>query len=115
MLSVMRIQEGFYCMRHKSGLRGFHNDFLGGFNQVGSSSNGLMQGGIPTPQGPVAGYNTLWVDGSSHVPQGHSLPFHIQKGKWESDNWEVQGQMGSLNSPLRPLSLCCLVLPIKLG
>lgn len=23
--------------------------------------------GIPVPQGPVAGYNTLWMDGGPHV------------------------------------------------
>ena len=45
----------------------------------------------------------------------HSLPFHVQKGELESDNWEVQGRVGPLNFPLRPLSLCAPVLPIELG
>ena len=57
------------------------------------------------PEGPVAGSNTLWaVVGPcvlGCVPQGHSLPFHIQKGKRESDNWDAQGKEGSSNSPLR--------------
>ena len=37
------------------------------------------------PQGPVADYNILWVDGGPRVfrsvLQGHYLPFHIQKEK----------------------------------
>ena len=28
------------------------------------------------------------------MTQGHSLPFHIQKGKRESDNWDAQVQVG---------------------
>ena len=31
---------------------------------------------------------------SGWVTQGHSLPFHIQKGKRDSDNWDAQGQVG---------------------
>ena len=27
----------------------------------------LRQGSIPVPEGPVAGYNTLWVDGGPRV------------------------------------------------
>ena len=46
---------------------------------------GLKQGGgIPVPQGPVADYDTLWVDGSpcvlGRVLQGITFLF-IHKGK----------------------------------
>ena len=32
---------------------------LGGLNQKGNGCNGSKAGGIPMPQGAVAGYNTL--------------------------------------------------------
>lgn len=33
---------------------------------------------------------------------GHSLLFHIQKGKREVDNRDVQGESDLLSFPLRP-------------
>lgn len=75
-------------------------------------------GGIPKPQGPVADYNTLWAYGGPYVFIKYLkgiFPFHIQNGKWESNNWDVQEQMGSLSSPVRRKRRCCPVLPIKLG
>ena len=44
-----------------------------------------------------------------------SLPFAVQKGNRESDNWNAQGQVGSANSPLRSYSLCSPILPIQLA
>ena len=47
------------------------------------------------PQGPVGGYNL--VHGGPHVlgcvPQGHTFPFHMWKGKWEPGIWDAQGQV----------------------
>ena len=71
-----------------------------------------------TATGPVAGANILWVDGGAFlfdwVPQEHSHPFHIQKGKSKSANRDAQGQVDSSYSPLRLWRICLLVLSIKL-
>lgn len=50
--SVMRIQEGFYCMR----LKEIHNHFLSGFDQKGIDHNGSRA------RWSVSGCNTLWVN-----------------------------------------------------
>lgn len=64
----------------------------------------IRQKEYPTATGPVSGTNILWVDGGAFVfgwvPQGHSHPFHIQKGKSKSANRDAQGQMDSSNSSL---------------
>ena len=82
-------------MKYKDGWSGSHNDFLGDLNQKGSGrkASRARGAGILVSQMPVAGYNTLRVDGG---PPGHSLPFHTQEGKREADNWNAQGQGSSL-------------------
>ena len=42
------------------------------------------------------------------------VTIYIQKGKKESDHWNAQGQVGSLNIIWRPENICCLVLCIEL-
>ena len=60
--------------------------------------SGNKEKGCPSATESIADYDTEWVDGGpsvlGRVTQGHSLPFHIQKGKRESDNWDAQGQVG---------------------
>ena len=61
------------------------NDFHSGLNQKSSGCNGTGKRGSPVSQGPVAGYNTLWVDGGptfwGEFPK--NIPFLItyKKGK----------------------------------
>ena len=63
--------------------------FLVALTQKGSSFYG--KGGIPLAQAPIAGCHTLWASGSpcvlGHVPQDthKPLPFHMPKGKRQSD------------------------------
>ena len=62
---------------------GSHNDFLSGLNQKGSGHNGSKATGV-SPRLRVQ-FLAIILNGSPRVlgwePQGHSLPFHIQKRK----------------------------------
>ena len=70
------------------------------------------------PWDPVTGCNTLRVNCGcmflGEYPQGILL-FILQKEKRESGNCNVQEQVGSSGSALRPWKLWCLILLIKLG
>ena len=49
-----------------------------------SGNSGNKEKGCPSATESIADYDTEWVDGGpsvfGRVTQGHSLPFHIQKG-----------------------------------
>lgn len=66
----------------------------------------LRQRSYPCAKGPVTGYNTLYVNGGpcflGRVLQGHFLPFHIKKGKRQSNHWTAQGHLGLSIFPLMP-------------
>lgn len=59
------------------GLRGIHNDFLGGLNQKGDGGNGSKARGTAPSHSPIGGYDTLRIDGgpqvSGSIPKG--IPF----------------------------------------
>ena len=69
MFSVMRIQEGFYCVSYKW-LKEIHNHFLSGFHQKSIDYNALGQGGqvlAVTPYGSAV-VPLFWGEYSKGIP-----------------------------------------------
>lgn len=83
-------------------------------NQRTVAGTPLRQQRVPLCQAAAAGYDALQIS-FGVTPQGHSLPFPVQKGSQGSGNWNAQGQVGSASSPLRSYSLCSPILPIRLA
>ena len=65
------------------------------------------------PQGSVAGCSVLWVTGGLcfGVRNLMTFPSFSYKRNTESDNWDVQGQVGSSNSLLRLKGYVILLFP----
>ena len=94
LLNVIRIQEGFYCLRCKDGYP--ITFLLVALTKRAVAEMTQRHRWILISQCLAVGYNTLWVNGSLHgfewVIQGHCFSFQIQKVEWEVDHWSVQVQ-----------------------
>ena len=118
MLSVVRIQENFYWMRYKSGIRRSCSHFLSGINQKDSAVPAPWQGGRPTPPCQAIGYRILWVDvGGHHVlgfpggSNGKNLPAVLA-----GDQGSVSGSGISPGEGIaKSLQCSCLENPVDRG
>ena len=100
-LTVMRIQGCFCCMRSKHGYRGSHNDFLGSLNDSKVSSyNGFKVSGIPGPQVqlvPTIPYGSMVCFVILSPPFSHkkeNLIIGMTKVSWVHQNFLYEGFPG---------------------